>query len=204
MDMNVVLTTFIFWILPIIIGIGIYYSPRRYPSVITRIDRFASWIHKKREGIKEDKGNKYLKYIKYIVYVPFDVLLKLTERVENKHIRSGTRVTLSIYLSYFVFAAIVLIAYTAIVIAAVLVVFVLVAVFLALYAAGSTGKTIKQDGRTYRENLISGWVPDKDFLGNEKVERDFFGNPKIERDFFGNQKIEKDFLGNPIVPPKEK
>jgi hypothetical protein len=142
MDMNGILTTFIFWILPIIIGIGVYYSPTRYPSVITRIDRFAIWIPKKREGIKEDKGNKYLKYIKYRVYVTFDVLMKLTERIENKPIRSGLRVTLSIYLFYFVLFAISLIA---------TIVIFIVLLLLALMFYGRFGDTIEKE-------LRRGWL----------------------------------------------
>jgi hypothetical protein len=56
MDMNGILTTFIFWILPIIIGIGVYYSPTRYPSVITRIDRFAIWV-KSNKGTETSTAN---------------------------------------------------------------------------------------------------------------------------------------------------
>lgn len=65
-------------------------------------------------------------------------------------------------------------------------------------------RIIRQDGRTYREDSIRGWVPDKDFLGSDVVERDIFGDPEIERDIFGDQKIERDIFRDPIVPPKKK
>ena len=72
------------------------------------------------------------------------------------------------------------------------------------YDSKTEEQIIRQDGRTYREDSIRGWVPDKNILGNDNVEKDFFGNPKIERDVFGDQKVEKDIFGNPIVPPKKK
>jgi predicted PurR-regulated permease PerM len=141
MDMNSILTKFIFWILPIIVGIGVYYSPRRYPSVITRIDSFEDWIDKKREGIKEAKRNlRY--YFKYIIYVSFNKLMKLTKRIENDSTRSGVRVTLSIYLSYFLFYIIGLI--TAIVVFGVLFI-------LALMFYGRFGDTIEKE-------LRRGWL----------------------------------------------
>ena len=58
---------------------------------------------------------------------------------------------------------------------------------------------IKQDGKTYRQDVFGNWVADKDFFGNEKVDRDSFGNPEIEHDFFGNQKIEQNWLGQPKI-----
>lgn len=71
------------------------------------------------------------------------------------------------------------------------------------YDVETDERIIKQDGKTYRWDTFLGWVPDKDWLGDDKVERDFFGDPKVERDFFGDQKIERDWLGDPIIPPEK-
>lgn len=127
-DATAGIISFLFYILPIIIGVGVYYSSTKYPSVITRIDSFANWIHKKREGIKEDKS-WWSRYIKYIIFVPFNLLMRLTTKIENESIRSGTRVAVSIYLSYFELFVLELIVVIAMVIAIIIVALIILAFY---------------------------------------------------------------------------
>lgn len=65
-------------------------------------------------------------------------------------------------------------------------------------------RIIKQDGRTYRKDLLGEWNADKDIFGSDEVEKDIFGDPTVEKDIFGDQIVEKDIFGDPIIPPKKK
>ena len=80
---------------------------------------------------------------------------------------------------------------------------ILVLAALLLYFLGGAGRTVRQDGKTYHQNIAGDWKAEKDWMGNDKVERDWMGNPKVERDWLGNQKVERDWKGDPLVPPEE-
>lgn len=157
-------------ILPIIIGIAVYYGSKKYPSVITRVDGFADWLHERRAGLKEDKS-WWLKFIEYIIYFPFDVLMNLTERIRNEFIKSGVRVALSIYLACLILFVLYVIAIIAIIIA--IVVIILLAILLIALAGASGGRTRggyypaygarTEERRVYRFK----WLPPLDSSGKK-------------------------------------
>jgi hypothetical protein len=86
---------------------------------------------------------------------------------------------------------------------AIAVFWILVAIFVLLGFLGKGNTIIKQDGKTYHQNVMGDWNPEKDWMGNDKVDRDLLGNPKIETDWKGDQIIERDWKGDPIITPEK-